>query len=199
MGRYRWRWWRQPHQSGAESYVPPDSRASRGGEGPARGEVPLTPAPPQRVASASRFGILALGERVQDGNSVLRPCEDSYLFERVAHTGLFLPPPHQPDADASPKRLHRAEVAPPGSSCSPRVSVLSTQPVDSGHAAEERSCGQQPVPLDVSRLTTAAAAAVFASRGYERVARETAPEPIHGTTEFTGQCPATATCTRKRL
>lgn len=48
-------------------------------------------------------------------------------------------------------------------------------------------------------LLTTTAAEFFAARGYTRIDRETAPEPIRQTTEFADLCPSTATCLRKSL
>jgi len=48
-------------------------------------------------------------------------------------------------------------------------------------------------------LLTTTAAAFFDQRGYEAVARETAPSSIQGTTEFAELCPDSATCMRKHL
>jgi len=48
-------------------------------------------------------------------------------------------------------------------------------------------------------LLTTTAAAFFEGRGYERVARETAPPAVRATTEFADLCPASAICMRREL
>lgn len=48
-------------------------------------------------------------------------------------------------------------------------------------------------------LLTTTAADFFAARGYERIDRETVPEPIASTSEFVELCPDSATCMRLSL
>lgn len=60
--------------------------------------------------------------------------------------------------------------------------------------AHARGCG-------VGRLVllTQTAKPFFASRGYQVITREDAPEVIRGTAEFRSLCPASATCMTKSL
>jgi amino-acid N-acetyltransferase len=53
--------------------------------------------------------------------------------------------------------------------------------------------------LETLTLLTTTASAFFAARGYDVVDRETAPDRIRDTTEFSDLCPANATCMQKSL
>lgn len=48
-------------------------------------------------------------------------------------------------------------------------------------------------------LLTASASGYFSARGYDIVARESAPARIRASTQFRDLCPASATCMRKKL
>ena len=53
--------------------------------------------------------------------------------------------------------------------------------------------------LDAVYLLTTTAADFFADRGFEAVERETVPEAIRNTGEFSDICPTSATCMKKPL
>lgn len=53
--------------------------------------------------------------------------------------------------------------------------------------------------VDMLYLLTTSATSFFAKGGYEVVPRSAAPQTIQATTQFSGLCPATSTCMKKRL
>lgn len=85
--------------------------------------------------------------------------------------------------------LLRSVVVPPGS----RGQGYGTAVCDALEATA-RDAG-----VETLYLLTTTAGAFFADRGYERVDRSAAPEPIQATTQFEALCPAGATCMRKQL
>lgn len=64
---------------------------------------------------------------------------------------------------------------------------------------EELEATAREEGVEALYLLTTTAAEFFAARGYARIDRETAPEPIRQTTEFADLCPSTATCLRTSL
>ena len=62
--------------------------------------------------------------------------------------------------------------------------------------AEEYAASLKIVAL---YLLTMTAEGFFAKRGYQRVERNSAPSPVHATTEFKNLCPASAVCMVKYL
>ncbi|MXR51992.1 GNAT family N-acetyltransferase [Halovenus sp. WSH3] len=53
--------------------------------------------------------------------------------------------------------------------------------------------------IDALYLLTTTAAEFFLARGYTRIGRSDAPDPIRETREFEDLCPATAACLRRSL
>jgi len=53
--------------------------------------------------------------------------------------------------------------------------------------------------IEVLYLLTMTAEEFFAKRGYQRIERNSAPSPVHRTTEFKNLCPASAVCMVKYL
>lgn len=53
--------------------------------------------------------------------------------------------------------------------------------------------------IEVLYLLTLTAEGFFAKRGYQRVARNSAPSSVHGTSEFKNLCPVSAVCMVKYL
>jgi len=53
--------------------------------------------------------------------------------------------------------------------------------------------------IETVYLLTTTASGFFADRGYERIDRQDAPEPIQATTEFSQLCPDSAVCMAKEL
>lgn len=53
--------------------------------------------------------------------------------------------------------------------------------------------------IDDLFLLTTTAETYFTRHGFRRVSRDDVPEPVHGSVEFQGACPASAVCMHRRL